>query len=159
MKWSKAVSYSYLQDFGPLQPLWLKHWHHDTTRVQEAEGLRGDLGDGCSGQPGQARKLVRWTEKADILSNLSFFFFLLFFQALWTWSHHWHTTVPHVVRSYRSGPFNKSIDRSETIIFPMDHQQLGAAGSNRYSWIRWSCPHAMCQRVTNNHIAAHYSLT
>lgn len=87
------------------------------------------------------------------------FFLLLFFQVLRTWSHHWHTTAPHVVRSYRSGPFNKSTDRSETIIFPMDHQQLGAAGSNRYSWIRWSCPHATCQTVTNNRIAAHYSLT
>lgn len=29
--------------------------------------------------------------------------------------------------------FNKSIDLSETIIFPMDHQRLRAAGSNRYS--------------------------
>lgn len=68
-------------------------------------------------------------------------------------------TAPHVLWSHSSTAFNKSIQHLEAIIFPMDHQQLGAAGSNRYSWIRWSCPHATCQKVTNNHIAAHYSLT
>lgn len=53
----------------------------------------------------------------------------------------------------------RSICHSETIIFSMDHQQSRPAWSNRYTWIRWSCPHARCQRVTNNRVAAHYSLT
>lgn len=78
---------------------------------------------------------------------------------LWTGCHCWHATARHVLRSYSIILLSKSIDPSGTIIFPMYHQQLGAAGSNRYSWIRWSCPHATCQKVTNNRVAAHYSLT
>lgn len=76
-----------------------------------------------------------------------------------TGCHYWHTTAQHVLCRYGIRLFSESIDHSETIIFSMYHRQSGAAGSNRYSWIRWSCPHATCQRVTNNRVAAHYSLT
>lgn len=116
-----------------------------------------------AGSTGGLASSCYWNQCAKVLPSKMnrhiFQVFNVFFQMLWIGCHYWNVTAPHILWSYSIRPFNKSIDHSETIIFPMDHQQLVAAGSNRYSWIRWSCPHATCQIVTNNHVAAYYSLT